>query len=86
MPDDDRMRLGLTVLIGGMVNAVLFGTGLIALLSSPLLDEASYMRASWCIALLVAACLIASPPIAWAIAPRLRARYWRNRHPDFIAG
>jgi hypothetical protein len=65
----------LSLLIYGMVNAVLFGTGTITVLSVPALQE------QWKILLpiIVVLSFVLAAPIAWIIAPRLRARYWRDR-------
>lgn len=69
-----RTRLWIAAMIFPMVNAVLFGIGAITVLSSPTLAE----QASTLIWLVVAASFIIAAPIAWMIAPRLRARYWRQ--------
>ncbi|MEC5293538.1 hypothetical protein VSX64_23505 [Aurantimonas sp. C2-6-R+9] len=64
----------IALLIYGMVNAVLFGVGAITVLSFPALQE----QWKYLIPLVVALSLVLAAPIAWIIAPRLRARYWRN--------
>ena len=69
-----RTRLWIAAMIFPMVNAVLFGIGAITVLSSPTLAE----KASTLIWLVVAASFIIAAPISWVIAPRLRARYWRQ--------
>lgn len=69
-----RTRLWIAAMIFPMVNAVLFGIGAITVLSSPTLAE----QASTLIWLVVAASFIIAAPISWVIAPRLRARYWRQ--------
>ncbi|WP_102957597.1 hypothetical protein [Mangrovicella endophytica] len=60
----------------GLVNAVLFGIGAIAILSFPSLQE------SWKIALPIVVVLsfVLAWPIAKFIAPRLRSRRWRREH------
>ncbi|WAJ29504.1 hypothetical protein [Antarcticirhabdus aurantiaca] len=65
----------ISLLIYGMVNAVLFGAGAITVLSIPSLQE------QWkvLIPIVVVASFVLAAPIAWAIAPRLRARYWREK-------
>jgi len=68
-------RFQLAVLIFSMVNAVLFGAGLIAVLAIPELAQ----QAMLLIPIVVAASFILAAPIAWLLAPRLRARYWRER-------
>lgn len=70
-----RMRTQLAILIYSMTNAVLFGAGLITVLTVPALSE----NAAWWIPAVVVASLVLAAPIAWFIAPRLRARYWRAR-------
>ena len=56
-----------------MTNAVLFGAGLITVLTVPALRADA---ATW-IPVVVAASLVLAAPAAWLIAPRLRARYRR---------
>ena len=57
-----------------MTNAVLFGVGLITVLTVPALSTDA---AIW-IPVVVAGSFILAVPIAWEVAPRLRARYWRQ--------
>ena len=68
-------RFRISMLIYGMVNALLFGTGAIAVLSFPSLQD------SWkvLVPVVVVLSFVLAAPIAWFIAPRLRARYWRER-------
>jgi len=68
-------RLAIAVLIYAMVNAVLFGTGLITVLTIP--ELAAY--AGTLIPVVVLVSFILAAPLSWLIAPRLRARYWRTR-------
>lgn len=65
-------RARISLLIYGMVEAVLFGVGVVAVLSFPSLQE------SWKYLLpgVIVASFVLAAPIAWMIAPRLRARYW----------
>jgi hypothetical protein len=67
--------VGIAALIYTMTTAVIFGAGLITVLTLPALcaDEAIWIPA------VVVASLILAAPTAWVIAPRLRARYWRRR-------
>ena len=58
-----------------MTNAVIFGIGLITVLTLPALRDEEVI---W-IPVVVVASLILAAPAAWVIAPRLRARYWRQR-------
>ena len=71
MSNDTRIGL----LIYGMVNAVLFGIGAITVLSMPSLHQ----QWKYMLPLVVVLSFVLAWPIAKAIAPRLRARYWRER-------
>ncbi|HWK94383.1 MAG TPA: hypothetical protein VNR39_03070 [Pseudolabrys sp.] len=82
MSQEQKTRLGIASLVGLMVNAVLFGAGLIAVLMIPALNANAFVA----LPVMIALSFVIAAPISWAIAPRLRARYWRNREPDFIAG
>jgi len=75
---ETKTRLGIAALIYSMANAVMFGAGLITVLTVPALraDAATWIPA------IVAASLVLAAPAAWLIAPRLRARYWRRRAAD----
>lgn len=68
-------RSRIALLIYGVVNAVLFGVGAVAVLSVPALAE----QAAYLIPALVALSLLLSIPLAWWIAPRLRARFARRQ-------
>ncbi len=70
-----KTQSGISLVIYGMVNAVLFGVGTITVLSIPSLQE------QWkiLIPIIVVASFVLAVPIARMIAPRLRARYWRDR-------
>jgi hypothetical protein len=68
-------RVRIAVLIYSMVNAVLFGAGLIFVLTLPVLSA----DAGFWISVVVGASLILAAPIAWWIAPRLRARFGKGR-------
>ena len=67
-------RFSIALVIYGLVNAVVFGTGAIAILSFPALQE------QWPILMpiVVVASLVLAAPVAWAIAPKLRSRYGRR--------
>lgn len=75
-----QTRLWIAAMIYPMVNAVLFGAGVITLLSIPLLAE----RANIFIWFVVAASFIFAAPVSWVLAPRLRLRYWRQREANEI--
>lgn len=70
-----KTRLWIAAMVYPSVNAVIFGFAAIAMLSIPALDE----MASTLFLYVVPASFVASAPIAWIIAPRLSARYWRDR-------
>jgi hypothetical protein len=66
-----------------MVQAVMFGIGVMLVLGTPLADMAMTIM-PW----VVATTAVLSIPISWMIAPRLRARYWREKglKSDMISG
>lgn len=66
-------RLAITLIVYGMVQAVLFGVGLLVLLWTPLADDAArYFPAMVIISFLI------SVPIAWKLAPLLRSSHQRR--------
>jgi len=68
-------RARIAILIYSMTNAVLFGIGIVTVLNVP-----SFAAHLWIgIPVVVALSLLLAAPIAWFIAPRLRARYWPRR-------
>ncbi len=75
MQEGITTRDRIAILIYSMVNAVLFGIGLILVLNVPLF--AAHLWIS--IPVVVLTSLILAVPIAWLIAPRLRARKNRRR-------
>ena len=74
-------RLIIAILVYMMVQAVLFGVGLLVILANPATRDAMSAMV-WMIAITAAI----SAPISLMIAPRLTARYWRGRHGDVISG
>ena len=80
MQRETKTRVGIAALIYTMTNAVLFGAGLITVL---LLPGFSSQLIIW-IPVVVVASIILAAPVAWLIAPRLRARYWRERDHVYI--
>lgn len=68
-----RSRIGL--LIYGMANAVLFGIGIVLVLSIEALSQHAWVL----IPLVVVVSLVAAWPVAWWVAPRLRKPLWRRR-------
>jgi hypothetical protein len=71
-------RTRIAILIYSMVNAVLFGIGLVLVLNVPSLKA----DLGWNIVMVVVLSFVLAAPLAWLIAPRLRARYAR-RHPEY---
>jgi hypothetical protein len=65
-----RTRTFIAGLIALPINAVLFGAGAIIVLSIPALAE----QAKYLLPVVVVAGFAAAAPIAWMLAPRLRAR------------
>ena len=75
MRTETKMRAQLAVLIYTMTNSVLFGAGLITVLTVPALNA----EAAYAIPAVVVSSILIAAPVAWFLAPRLRARYWRHR-------
>jgi heme/copper-type cytochrome/quinol oxidase subunit 3 len=69
-----RTRAAIAMLVFMMTNAVLFGAGLIVALL------VSHANAEVWIPIVVVASFILAAPIAWEIAPRVRARNWPQTH------
>ncbi len=78
MKRNTKTRAGIAALVYAMTNAVMFGAGLIFVLSVPGLRSHAWLG----ILAVVLASLILAAPVAWWVAPRLRARYWRARNAD----
>ena len=68
-------RWMITAVIYMMVNAVLFGVGVTAVLSIPIMAE----QASTLIWVVTVVSLVLALPIAYVLAPRLRARSQRRQ-------
>ena len=68
-------RIYITILLSLMTCSVLFGIGAVAVLSVPALSE----QAKFLLPVVIAASFVIGPVIAWFMAPRLRARYWKAR-------
>jgi hypothetical protein len=75
MRQKTKTRAGIAALIYGLAIAVMFGAGLIFVLSVPGL----HAHRGFAIAALAVASGILAAPAAWLIAPHLRARFWRAR-------
>lgn len=83
MSHDTQIRTQLAALIFTMTNAVVFGAGIITVLTVPALSAHAFF---WIPAVVAASVLVAAP-LSWFLAPRLRARYWRHRQataPDNV--
>ena len=71
-------RLTIAILVFMMAQAMTFFTGLVLVLATPL-SERAWELMPWVIGL----SLVVSAPVAWFVAPMLRARYWgRPRGPS----
>jgi membrane protein YdbS with pleckstrin-like domain len=75
MTRENGTRALIAVLIYSMTSGVLFGAGLILVLTLPVLSADTGL---W-ISVVVGASFVLAAPVAWWIAPRLRARYWREQ-------
>ena len=75
MTRETATRAYIALLVYLMTNSVLFGAGVILVLTWPALS----VDAGFWITVVVTTSFILAAPIAWWIAPRLRARYWRRR-------
>jgi hypothetical protein len=75
MTRETATRAQIAMVIYLMIQGVLFGAGVIVVLTWPALSADAGI---W-ISAVVAASFILAAPIAWWGAPRMRARYWRRR-------
>jgi hypothetical protein len=75
MTQETATRAQIALLIYMMTNGVLFGVGVTLVLTWPALSVDS----GFWITVVVAASFILAAPIAWWMAPRMRARFWRRR-------
>jgi uncharacterized protein (DUF983 family) len=76
MTDDNRARLRVAALVFVMVNAVVFGVGLVTVLTTPALSQHSFF---W-IPVIVVSSFVFSPPLAWVIAPMMMQRFIQARN------
>jgi hypothetical protein len=72
------IRLRIATLIFMMINAVIFGAGLVTVLLVPALSA----RAFELIPAVVVASFVVAAPLAWLIAPKLRSRFVREQVPQ----
>jgi len=71
MNNDNQARLRVTALIYLVVNAVVFGVGMIAVLMTPALAQHAFF---WIPAMILAS-FVLSAPLAWFIAPSMMMRF-----------
>lgn len=69
------VRFQIAAMVFMMTNAVAFGLGLLPVLLIPSLAQNAFTA----VPAVVMASVIVSAPLAWVIAPRLRARFWKER-------
>ena len=81
MSKDTQIRIALAILVFMMVQAVTFGAGMAAVLYYP--NEIGDSKFFWIPVVIAASCIV-SAPVAWWIAPHLRARYWREHKESSI--
>ncbi len=71
MNSNSHARLRVAALISLMVNAVVFGVGLITVLMTPALAQHAFF---WIPAIIVAS-FVVSAPLSWFIAPLMMMRF-----------
>jgi hypothetical protein len=76
MNSDTGARLRVAAVIYAMVNAVIFGAGLIVVLLVPALAQQAFL---W-IPSVVLSSFVLSLPLSWFIAPQMMLRFVRARH------
>ena len=76
MTDNTRARARVAALIFSMINAVIFGAGLVTVLTVPALAA----HASFWIPAVIVTSFLLSPPIAWLLAPMMMMRFLRASH------
>jgi hypothetical protein len=81
MSSNTVARLQVASLIFSMVNAVLFGAGLMIVLSIPTLAQHAFF---WISAVVLASFVLAAP-LAWLIAPSMMQRYLKAKTPPLAA-
>jgi hypothetical protein len=79
MTRETKTRAQIALLIYMMTEGVLFGAGVVFVLTWPVLSADSGF---WIVAVVFVSAIVAAP-IAWWIAPRMRASYWRQ-HPAAV--
>lgn len=72
-----KTRIGIAALLFMLVQPVLFGAGITAVLATSLRQSAMEL-----IPVVVIVSIIFAIPFSWWLAPRLRQRYWRAHRHD----
>ena len=75
MNKDVKARLMVAALIYAIVNAVVFGVGMIVVLITPALAQHAFF---WVAAVILSSFVI-SAPLAWFIAPQMMERFMQAR-------
>lgn len=75
MTSDNHARLRVAALIFMMVNAVVFGIGIITVLTTPAMAQQAFF---WIPAVVVSS-FVFSAPLAWFIAPMMMQRFIQAR-------
>jgi len=75
MTIDNHAPLRVAALIFTMVNAVVFGVGLVTVLATPAMSQHAFF---W-IPTVVVSSFVISPPLAWLIAPMMMQRFIQAR-------
>ena len=76
------IRFQIAAMVFMMTNAVAFGVGLLPVLLIPSLAQNAFTT----VPAVVIASVVVSAPLAWMIAPRLRARFWKQHEQQARAG
>ena len=71
MTGDNQARLRVAALVYVMVNAVVFGIGLVSVLMTPALAQRAFF---WIPAIIITS-FVVSAPLAWSIAPSMMMRF-----------
>lgn len=75
MTNDNRAKLHVAALIYSIVNAVVFGIGMIVIMSVPAMASNAFF---W-IPAVVLSSFVLSAPVAWITAPGMMMRFSRER-------
>jgi hypothetical protein len=83
MSRDTKIRIALALMVFMMMQAVLFGFGIMAVLFYP--NRSGEHLFFWIPVVIVATSII-SATLSWWIAPHMRARNWRRQGQSSIIG